>query len=280
MISIKLAVPDPQRDLLVWMHDAPTFRAAHSTADWTAFRNLVKAGYGVDPEDDGTGEAAARSSRVTASGHISGNASAKRRSATAVSAACFVSRCLGRACWLRSRAPATENDEDDERRLRDALVAIVPSMSHAEACARVLELEAEHGARRSWVWRYLGESPYAEALQPLARLADSARGNGLPGANVEEIAAAYSDSGWRCDEAAMSALSSANGIGQLELIASVVRALYLVWLDRTARQFQGGSQCRRRSTADQCNVARRTRDLRDLRRWAAFRSRRAPAGDA
>lgn len=232
----KLAVPDPQRDLLVWMHDAPAFRAAHSAADWTAFRNLVVAGYGVDPEDDGVNHAAAR----LLDGHGQW-AELWQRFCEAPERYRGISTVLrqplpGQGMLLVDRARQPLMNDEEERRLRDALVA-VSSMSHAEACDRVLELEAEHGSRRSWVWRYLGESPYAEALEPLARLADCAR-KGLHGTRVEDLASAYANDGWRCDEAALAALTSTQGPTQRDLIASVVRALYLTWLDRSARQFQ------------------------------------------
>jgi len=127
-------------------------------------------------------------------------------------------------------------NEEDELRLRDAL-AKATTVPHHEACDRVLALEAEHGVRRSWVWRYLGESPFSVSLEPLARLASAAR-SGLGGSSTDELAAAYAADGWRCDDAALAALASADGPAQRTLVADVVRALYLPWLDKVARQFQ------------------------------------------
>jgi hypothetical protein len=231
----RLAVPDHQRDLLVWMHDPPGFRASHSDKEWTAFRNLVKATYGVDPGDDGVTEAA----RCLLEG--SGQwAHAWQRFCEAPQRYRGIGRLLreplaGQGILVdRSKLPL--ENEDDEKRLRRELQTIA-DLPYADACHRVVELEEEHGARRNWVWRHLDESPYAEALQPLARLAEYAL-KGVPGGSVEEMALAYATSGWRCDDAALAALSETHGAGDYDVVADVIRATYLPWLDKVARHFQ------------------------------------------
>jgi hypothetical protein len=231
----KLAVPDAQRDLLVWMHDPTTFRAARSKSDWIAFCNLVQTGYGMDPEDDGvTGAATRLLDGLGQWAHL------WQRFCEAPERYRGISTLLrqplfGHGLLVEPSRKPLENDEA-ERTLRDALAGVV-AMPHAEACDRVLELEATHGVRRGWVWRFLGESPYAESLLPLSRLAAGAR-KGLPGATVDELATAYAGDGWRGDDAALAALASADAPAQRDLIAGVVRALYLPWLERVARQFQ------------------------------------------
>jgi hypothetical protein len=231
----KLAVPDPQRDLLVWMHDPSAFRGSHSPAEWTAFCNLVKTGYGINPEDDGTSEAARRL--------LEGDgpwAYLWQRFFEAPQRYRGISQLLREPLpgqgILVNRAKLPLENEDDERLLCEGLVKVA-AMSRVEACERVLALEAEHGVRRSWVWRYLGESPFAEALQPLARLASCAR-KGVPGTTIEAIAAAYAGDAWICDESAMSALATASGPAQHEVISEVLRAIYLPWLEEVSRQFQ------------------------------------------
>lgn len=232
----RLAVPDAQRDLLVWMHDPTTFRAARSQAEWVAFRNLVQTGYGMDPEDDGvTGAATQLLDGFGQWAHL------WQRFCEAPERYRGVSTLLrqplfGHGLLVEPSRKPLENDEA-ERKLRDALHGVV-AMPHAEACERVLELEAAHGMRRGWVWRFLGESSYAESLLPLSRLAAGAH-KGLPGVTVDELATVYANNGWRGDDAALAALASADAPAQRDLIAGVVRALYLPWLDRVARQFQG-----------------------------------------
>jgi hypothetical protein len=232
----KLAVPDPQRDLLLWMHDSLTFRAGHSDGDWTAFCNLVEANYGMNPEDDGVSEAARHLlegggpwtqlwQRFSEAPHRYGGIGQLLREPLP-----------GQGSLLLDRAKLPAENEDAENRLRDAL-AMVAALPQVEACERVLALEAEHGTRRHWVWRYLDESPYAVILQPLAQLADGAH-KGLSGSTVDEMAASYAVDGWRCDDAALAAMALAHGSAQDEVVSGVLRAVYLPWLEQVARQFQ------------------------------------------
>ena len=217
------------------MHDLPAFRAAHTTAEWTAFCNLVEAGYGISPEDDGIASAA--QALLEGSGKW---AHLWQRFCEAPQRYRGISQLLREPLpgqgLLIDRARLPKLNDEDEKRLREALSAVA-TMSHADACERVLSLEAEHGVRRNWVWRFLGESPYAEALQPLSRLAQYAQ-RGLPGTTLDEIASAYASDGWRCDDAALTALALTHSPAQSDLVASVVRALYLVWLEGVSRQFQ------------------------------------------
>lgn len=231
----KLAVPDAQRDLLMWMHDPAAFRAAHPDAEWTAFCNLVKAGYDVDPQEDGVAEA----TRHLLDG-VGQWSQVWQRFVEAPQRYRGISKLLreplGGQGMLIDRAKLPLENDDDEKRLRDALVK-VSAMPFSDACERVLQLESEHGVRRSWVWRYLEESPYAEALLPLARVADRAR-KGLAGNTIEEIASAYASDGCHCDNDALAALAAAHGPAQHDVISGVLRATYLPWLERVARQFQ------------------------------------------
>ena len=76
------------------------------------------------------------------------------------------------------------------------------------------------------------------ALAPLAKLA-AAAANTLGGATVDAAVTAYVNDGWRCDRAALEALASVKQPADMALIQNVVRALYLPWLDASARHFQG-----------------------------------------
>lgn len=232
----KLAVPDPQRDLLVWMNDPATFETGRSGAEWMAFCNLVQTSYGLHPDNDGVSEAARH--LIDGEGKW---AQLWQRFCEAPQHYRGVGRLLrepvaGQVDLLVDRSKLPLENEESERQLRDALVEVA-SLPHAEACARVLSLEGKHGVRRGWVWRALGESPYAEALEPLARLADGAR-KGLLGNSVNDVAASYAADGWRCDDAAMAALAESTGPAQHAVIAGVLRATYLPWLEQVARQFQ------------------------------------------
>ncbi|MGE3876886.1 MAG: BREX-1 system phosphatase PglZ type B, partial [Parvibaculaceae bacterium] len=133
-----------------------------------------------------------------------------------------------------SRRPGLNEEREDK--LRKELEAAL-SLSHGQACDRIVALDAEHKERRGWVWAELGESPYAIALEPLGKLAKAAKVP-LGGATAEAMAADYAAQGWQCDRAAIDALSRLRQGGESVLVTKVVRALYEPWLDRSARRFQ------------------------------------------
>ena len=82
-------------------------------------------------------------------------------------------RCQPQGQLLRADPAHWPNDNDRlESALREALVKLT-RLPHLKACDEVARLEARHGKRRQWVWSRLGRTPFADALEPLARLADS-----------------------------------------------------------------------------------------------------------
>ena len=127
-------------------------------------------------------------------------------------------------------------NETEESRLAKELDALA-KLPHSAACARVLELEKEHGKRREWVWTQIGQSALAVALQPLARLAQAAQ-RALGGADLASIIKTYAEDGWQCDDAAMAALASPGSSLDMATVSRAVRSLYEPWLDRSARAFQ------------------------------------------
>src|SRR5690606_760839 len=150
-----LAVPDAQRDLLVWMHDPNAFRAGRSASEWTAFRNLVKDGYRLDLEDDGPNEAARR--------FLEGEGpwgQLWQRFCEAPSRYRGISKLLREPLpgqgFLIPEAKLPGINEERENRLRAELVMLTTA-PHREACEKILALEAEHGERRQWIWSELGE---------------------------------------------------------------------------------------------------------------------------
>lgn len=228
----RLSVDDPVRDLLGWMSAPEAFQARCDTARWEAFRNICTRQFGFEPDKEGP----ARAGDLMLNGKWE---DVWRRFRDAPRAYPGVTELLRHATARdlfveRARQPRV-NDEQ-EAQLRYALEAAV-AMPHEKLCARVLELEAEHRERRSWVWADLGYSMMAHALEPLARLATLAR-SALGGASLEAMAADYATDAWRCDRAALDAMSRAQSPSDHALVAKVVRALYAPWLDKSARRFQ------------------------------------------
>lgn len=232
----KLSVSDPIRDLLRWMSDADGFQKGLDAGRWQSFCNVCRSEFDFDPE--------AEDPRVAASSLATGGArwdnvwqrfcEAPRLYPGLPDLLREPSRGQGKLALDPSRRPIM--NDDAEARLRRELEAVA-TMQHNEACEQVMAFEAEHGPRRGWVWTQLGESPLAEALEPLARLASLAR-SPAGGASVVAMAASYAAEGWRCDRAAIQALSSSRGATEAALVARAVRALYLPWLEASARHLQ------------------------------------------
>jgi hypothetical protein len=234
----RLAVSDPERDLLRWIADPDVFRAGLDAGRWESFRQVCRAQFKLDPDDATPAEAA----RWLATGGGEWEHAWRRfREAPRLY--------RGVARQLREPAAAPDylladpsrqpgRNDEEEARLRKEL-ATAAGLPHHEACARVLALESEQGVRRDWVWAELGESPFALVLEPLARLAGLAR-SPLGGATLDSIVGAYADGGWRADRAAIDAIAAAARLKDhdRDLVAGVVRTLYLPWLDASARRFQ------------------------------------------
>lgn len=232
----RLAIGDPVRDLLSWISDADGFQARCDAGRWATFRDICGREFKFDPENDGT-QAAADAllhgggkwddvwSRFCESPRLYPGVSTVLRQARPRDLLGLVDQ---------SRRPSF--NEENEDKLRKALEAAL-SLPHVQACDKVATLDDEHKERRGWVWAQLGESPYAIVLEPLGRLARAAK-TALGNATAEAMAADYAAQGWRCDRAAMEALSRLKQGSENGLVTKVVRALYEPWLDRSARRFQ------------------------------------------
>ena len=232
----KLAVSDPVRDVLRWIGNPETFRKSLDEARWQSFCNICKSEFKVNPDQEGTSTAAAAI--------LAGDSLWERvwkRYCESPRLYPGIPDLLkqpgagqGQLSFDQSRNPGV--NEEAEQRLRRQF-ADAAELPHHQACEAILALEKEHAERREWVWTSLGLSPCAEALAPLAQLAQLAR-TPLGGADVLSIAALYASEGWRCDRAAIAALSNGKGAADRALISKVVRALYQTWLDESARHFQ------------------------------------------
>ncbi len=103
----------------------------------------------------------------------------------------------------------------------------------------MLDLEQQHGQRRSWVWARLGQAPLAVALQHLAALAKAAR-QPLGGATVEAVAGAYAAWGWQADAAVLDALAAVEKADDVAAVKAAILPLYRPWLEGAARGAASG----------------------------------------
>ncbi len=232
----RLAIGDPARDLLSWMSDADVFQARCDAGRWATFRDICVREFGFDPDQDGTQAAADAllqgGGKWDAVWHRFCDAPQLYQGVSAVLRQARPRDLLGLAD--HSRRPGLNEEREDK--LHMELEGALP-LPHAQACERVIALDEEHKERRGWVWAQLGESPYAVALEPLSRLAKAVK-TPLGGPTAEAMAADYAAQGWKCDRAAIEALSRLKQGSENALITKVVRALYEPWLDRCARRFQ------------------------------------------
>lgn len=231
-----LAIGDPVRDVLSWMSDAEGFQAHFDTGRWATFRDICVREFRFDPDSDGI--QAAADALLQGSGKWD---EVWRRFRDSPRLFAGVSAVLRQArprdlLGLEDHSRRPGLNEDREEKLRKELEGTL-ALPHGQACDKIIALEDENKERRGWVWAQLGESPYAVALEPLGRLARAAK-SALGGPTAEAMAADYACQGWRCDRAAMEALSCLRQGSENGLVTKIVRTVYEPWLELSARRFQ------------------------------------------
>lgn len=243
----ELIAPDAAGLILRWLNDPKSFQERRAGAEWKAFVQQCKADFKFDPDKDGPLKAAQLlAERNQQWGQI------WQRFADAPA------NHPGIVEWLQRASPKNPSLTDtaemwpdlnarDERLLLKALEAI-SDRPQDEAIARVLQLEKEHGMRRRHPWRALGQSAHAVALEPLSRLAELCRQS--PGApTAEAFGEYYALEGWRVDAAALDTMAAVGSDDQNGPVLRAMRAIYLPWLETTARQLQtllGGATVKNR----------------------------------
>ncbi len=230
----KLMVGDTVRDLLLWIGDAACCREEWDPGRWPAFKSRCQQEYAFDPESDGDIVAAERL------GLRQGPwADAWRRFTESPTLYTGVPKALRRSkpsTLLFEREPWPDENEKDESNLRLALKGL-EKKTPADARKAILELNAHHGQRRSWVWARMGLSPLAGALEHLNTLAETTVAP-LGGDTPDMMARVYVEGVYRADDAVLRAMASVKAAEDQEAVYAAIRALYLGWLDDTARNFQ------------------------------------------
>ena len=231
-----LVAPDATGLLLRWLNDPDGFKQRRSDAEWKAFCQQCKAEAGFDPVKDGP---------LKAAGLLAarGNHWSKVWQRFAESPANYP----GVVEWLKRAAPKTPGmfdsaetwpslNEVQEQSLKRALESLA-DRPQDEVIQRLAELEGQHAERRLYPWRKLGLSPLVTALAPLAQLGKLCATT--PGAPTPEAyAAVYAADGWRVDAAALDAMA-ASGTSEVHgAVLGALRAIYLPWLESTARHLQ------------------------------------------
>jgi hypothetical protein len=231
-----LVAPDATGLLLHWLSAPEQFKQRRSGAEWKAFCQQCKAEAGFDPAKDGPLKGAS-----LLAGRMNHWGKVWQRFAEAPA------NYAGIVAWLKRAAPKNPTlfdsaevwpgiNEREELALQQALESLVVRPQD-EVIRQVAELEKQHAKRRSYPWQKLGFSPLATALAPLAHLANLCEA--LPGAPTTDMYAAfYADKGWRVDAAALSTMAACGSPEQHGAVLGTLRAVYLPWLENTARHLQ------------------------------------------
>jgi hypothetical protein len=241
----KLFVSDPVRDLLRWMSTPEVFEASNKGNSWESFCNVCRSQFNIDP--DQAGVVAAGIALATGKGswdHVWHRfceapqlypGIGKLLSETSGGPGGSPGK-LGQGLLALDASRNPKANEEEEADLRNQLES-VGGMATAAAAARILQLEAQHGARRDWVWAAMGQSPWARVLAPLSKLAQLTK-SPAGGTSLETAVSAYAESGWQCDRLAMEALAQFKSEPDRRLLGRAIRAIYLPWLEDSARHFQ------------------------------------------
>lgn len=231
-----MVAPDATGLLLRWLSDPDAFKQRCTAAEWKAFCQQCKSDFRFDPVKEGP---------LKAAKSLAGrdNSWGKVWQRFADSPANYP----GIVEWLKRAAPKEltmfdtaevwpEVNEREERKLQQDLAKLMDRPPH-EAIKGIAELEKHHAPRRRHPWQKLGLSPLATALEPLAQLAASCET--VPGApNAKDYAQQYADTGWRVDAAALAAMAACDTQEQHGAVLGALRAVYLPWLEGTARHLQ------------------------------------------
>lgn len=232
----QLLAPDLPRLILNWMNRSVA-GPEQSGNEWKAFCQQCIIDYHFHPEKDGCLRAA------ELLGHRKGKwAEVWKRFREAPKRYPVVTALLermdpaGQEDLFFDSEPWPMANEKLEKELSHALKELGKKYQD-NAVKSVRELEKAHSNRRNWVWRDLGRSQFAVALEYLDQLAALVE-KPLAAASVHELGELYAVSGWKVDEASLNAMACCTSVHHEEPICAAVRSLYLPWLEASARNLQ------------------------------------------
>ncbi|HEV8719353.1 MAG TPA: BREX-1 system phosphatase PglZ type B [Candidatus Binatia bacterium] len=233
----RLLAPDPASLLLRWMNDSKKEKQARSKAEWKAFCEQCETDYKFSPDKDGE--------------LVAAKLLGQRKGEWAKVWMRFTEapqRYLGVVSLLERIEPPKQlelgSDSESWPKMNDKLESEISDslktlgrLRPDQAAPRVKELEEKYGHQRNWVWREIGRSQFAVALEHLNELASLVE-KPLAAPSLDELGDHYAKTGWKVDALVLKALDCCKSAAHEEPIHSAVRALYLGWLDQSARNLQ------------------------------------------
>ncbi|WP_369349767.1 BREX-1 system phosphatase PglZ type B [Stenotrophomonas sp. JAG2] len=231
---------DPVRDLLQWLDLGDAFQTTRGDHEWKAFVEVCKSQLAFNPQADGVLAGASKLAMREGPWHSVWErySEAPKRYPHIPSR---IRQCKPPQLGIFD-APGEKLsgwpqwNEEQEKLLQDGLLALSHLPAH-EARKRVLEIEKAHGPRRELVWAELGESPLALAVKHLALVAEVTK-TSLAAGSVLDMQSGYAAQGWWADDAMLSALACVDKAVDVEGVTSAIRAIYLPWLEESARYLQ------------------------------------------
>ncbi len=229
---------DPNRDVLQWLEQGDVFQGTCGANEWKAFVEVCKSRLAFNPNDG----VLAGASKLAA--HEGPWHSVWERYSEAPKRYPNIPNRI-RQCKLpifdlfataESAGGWPQWNEEQEKSLRSDLLALSQRPEH-DARKRILELEEAHAPRRKLVWTELGESPLSLAIKHLAVAAEVSKTT-LAAGSVNDLQTRYAEQGWLADDAVLSALACVDKAADVEAVTAAVRAIYLPWLEESARYLQ------------------------------------------
>lgn len=231
---------DPVRDLLQWLDLGEAFQTTRGTNEWQAFVEVCKSQLAFNPQAEGVLAGASKLAtregpwhavweRYSEAPRRYPNIPGRIRQCRPPDLGIFDTPAEKLAGW-------PQYNDEQEQALQQALLALANLPAH-EARKRVLEWEPAHAPRRELVWAELGEAPLALATGHLAVVAQVTQ-MALAAGSVADLQAGYAAQGWRADDAVLSALACVDKAADVDAVTAAVRAIYLPWLEESARYLQ------------------------------------------
>jgi len=230
---------DPVKELLKWLNDDESFKASCSESQWKAFIALDKSNFQINPEKDGV---------------LAGLEKLANREGPWLNV-------WNRFCDAPNKFPLIPErlknlsppdfewystaeisggwpqwNEEQEGHLKSELGKI-HQLPLSEAIDELRKMEKENAARRELIWKELGESPFAVAVQHLSIMAE-AIGETTATGNLDDLVQQYRDTGWKADDAVIRVLEVSSNSDFLQVVTSIIQALYRPWADQIARSLQ------------------------------------------
>lgn len=232
---------DHTREVLQWLDQGDDYRDSLDRNSWKAFIALTKSRLGFEPDKEGTLEGGKRlASRKGPWLEIWQRFEESARRFPNIPQ--LLRRCTppkNDMLWavsIEQFGGWPQWNEEREDSLRESLLSLrEDALSNARK--KVLELEKAHKSRRQIVWAELGEAPLALALEHLATLTSLSSDN-LSSGDFNDLATGYQTFGWQTDNAVVQSLSLINTEEDLQAVTTAIRALYLPWIEDSAKHLQ------------------------------------------